>query len=56
VRDPYVVQLSEALPPGDYKLNIGLYLLGTLQRLPVIDVSGAAVDDKLEVGGLTVTP
>jgi hypothetical protein len=56
VSDPYVIQLSEEVPPGDYKLNIGLYLLGTLQRLPVIDESGAAVDDKLEVGGLTRTP
>jgi hypothetical protein len=56
VRDPYVVQLSEALPPGDYKLNIGLYLLGTLQRLAVIDASGAAVDDKAVIGGLTVVP
>lgn len=56
VRDPYVVQLGSDLPPGDYKLNVGLYLLATLQRLAVIDASGVAVDDKLEIGGLTVSP
>lgn len=56
VRDPYVIQLSDDLPPGEYKLNIGLYLLGTLQRLPVLGASGSAVNDKLEVGGLAVIP
>ncbi len=56
VRDPYLVQLSNDLLPGDYKLNVGLYLLGTLQRLSVVDASGAAVNDKLEVGGLAVMP
>lgn len=56
ISDPYLVQLSSDLPPGDYRLNIGLYLLATLQRLPVVDSSGVVVDDKLEVGGLTVSP
>ena len=55
VRDPYVIQLSPDLPPGDYRLHVGLYLLATLQRLPVLDTTGAAVDDKVEVGGLTVS-
>lgn len=49
VRDPYVIQLSDDLPPGDYRLNIGLYLLATLQRLPVLDASGAPVGDKVEL-------
>ena len=55
VRDPYIVQLSPDLPPGDYRLHVGLYLLATLQRLPVVDETGAAVDDKVEVGGLSVS-
>ncbi|MEZ4519169.1 MAG: hypothetical protein R3C44_20895 [Chloroflexota bacterium] len=56
VRDPYAIQLSDDLPAGEYKLNIGLYLLATLERLPVVDASGVAIDDKVEVGGLVVLP
>jgi hypothetical protein len=47
--DPYLVQLSADLPPGDYRVHVGLYLLATLERLPVLDASGAAVDDKVEI-------
>lgn len=54
VRDPYRVQLAEALPSGRYRLLVGLYRLDTLQRLPVLDESGAAVDDKVVLPGLTV--
>ena len=37
------------LPPGDYRLHVGLYLLATMERLPVLDAGGVAVDDKIEV-------
>jgi hypothetical protein len=49
VVDPYLVQLSADLPPGDYRIHVGLYLLATGQRLPVVDESGAAIDDKVEI-------
>lgn len=49
VRDPYLVQLAAELPPGDYRLHVGLYLLATMARLPVLDAGGTAVDDKVEV-------
>jgi hypothetical protein len=49
VVDPYVVQLSEDLPPGEYRVITGLYLLATGQRLAVVDEGGNAVDDKVEV-------
>ncbi len=54
VRDTYLVQLAADLPPGNYRLHVGLYLLATLERLSVLDTGGAAVDDKVEVGGLVV--
>ena len=50
ITDPYLVQLDADLPPGDYRVHVGLYLLATLQRLPVVDETGVAVDDKVEVG------
>jgi len=34
---------------------IGWYLLETMQRLPVLDAEGSAVDDKVLLSGLTVT-
>lgn len=46
VADAYRVPLSADMPPGDYRLYIGLYLLADLQRLPVLDASGQAVGDK----------
>lgn len=49
VRDPYVIQLNEDIQPGNYRLHIGLYLLGTLERLPVVDDTGQAIDDKVEI-------
>jgi hypothetical protein len=56
VSDPYLVQLSADLPPGDYRLHVGLYLLATLERLVVVDESGAAVDDKVEVPIVSPSP
>ncbi len=50
IRDPYMVQLSPDLPPGDYRVIVGLYLLATGQRLPVVDEAGNAVDDKVIIG------
>lgn len=54
VSDPYRVQLDADLPPGQYRLQVGWYLLATLRRLPVLDESGAPVDDKVVRPGLVV--
>lgn len=54
VEDPYLVRLDPDLPPGQYKLYLGWYLLETLRRLPVLDQDGRAVDDKVVVPGLVV--
>lgn len=48
--DPYLVALSPDMEPGPYRLHVGLYLLATGQRLPVIDAAGNAMDDKVELG------
>jgi hypothetical protein len=54
INDPYQVQLVEELPPGPYRLLVGWYLLGTLQRLPLVDADGIPLDDKVIVPGLIV--
>jgi hypothetical protein len=54
ITDPYAIQLSGDMPPGDYRLLIGWYRLADLRRLPLLNADGAPVDDKLVVPGLTV--
>ena len=54
VRDPYVVQLQGELQSGEYRLQVGWYLLATLHRLPVLNESGASIDDKVVVPSLLV--
>ena len=53
VQDPYQIQLSSDLPPGNYRLQAGLYLLATLRRLPLLDAQGQPIYDKVVVSGLT---
>jgi hypothetical protein len=52
VEDPYEILLPPDLPPGNYRLQVGLYLLATLRRLPVLDAQGLPIDDKVVVSGL----
>ena len=54
ITDPYTLQLAADLPPGDYRLLVGWYLLADLRRLPLLNADGAPVDDKLVVPGLIV--
>jgi hypothetical protein len=52
ITDPYAVQLAAELPPGEYRLIVGWYLLADLRRLPLLDTSGNVVDDRVVVDGL----
>ena len=54
--DPYVIQLPADAPPGAYQVEIGLYLLSTGERLPVLNTDGVPVDDRLLLPGLSVQP
>ena len=55
VDDPYRIRLDTDLPPGEYRLIAGWYLLGTpLRRLAVVDAAGVAVDDKVTLPGFIV--
>ena len=51
-----VVRVPADAPPGAYKVEAGWYLLETLQRLPVLDATGATIDDKLLTGSVQVVP
>jgi hypothetical protein len=49
VADPYRLQLPGDLQPGNYRLLVGWYLLATQQRLPVLDIDGNPIDDKVVI-------
>ncbi len=54
VIDPHLVPLPADMPPGDYRLDVGLYRLDTGQRLMGRDASGVEADHVLLPVILTV--
>ena len=53
--DSYLLYIDPDAPPGAYPVEIGWYLLETMQRLPVLDAQGRAIDDKVLLQGLKVS-
>ncbi len=47
IEDPRLIAIPENAPPGQYVLTAGMYLLETGARLPVLDETGAAFDDRV---------
>jgi hypothetical protein len=47
VSDPYAFVLPADLAPGQYRVEVGLYRIGDLSRLPVLDENLAVLDDKV---------
>lgn len=56
VTDPYQVTLSPDSPAGRYQVVVGVYLLATMERLPVVDPAGNPVGDHVVIGELEVGP
>ena len=54
IADPYTLYLDGDLPAGDYRLLVGIYLLGNGRRLPVVNDEGLQMDDKVIETGLFV--
>ncbi len=54
VVDRIEIYLPADAPTGDYQVQVGWYLLSTLERLPVINTSGALIDDKYLIGNMSV--
>jgi len=52
--DAYAVSFNPDAPPGPYQVHVGMYLLDTLERVPVLNADGAPVEDKVVLSGLTV--
>ena len=54
VRDSYGLIIAPDTPPGEYLLEVGMYYLPTLERLPVLDASGGVEDDRVVLGTVVV--
>jgi hypothetical protein len=54
VSDRYAIDLPAGLPPGEYAVEVGLYRISDLTRLPVLDAEQNVVDDKLYLEPLVV--
>jgi hypothetical protein len=52
--DGYDILIQPDTPPGQYFIEIGMYQLETMQRLPVVNQEGQIVDDRVLLGGLTI--
>ena len=54
IHDRYSVRLDADAPTGEYQVEVGLYLLATLERLPVLNQAGAIIDNKVIIEGLSI--
>ncbi|HIQ02156.1 MAG TPA: DUF2723 domain-containing protein [Anaerolineales bacterium] len=52
--DPYRLVLPADLPPGDYWLEVGMYGMTSLRRLPVVDLAGNLAGDRVILGPVRV--
>jgi len=52
--DPYRLPLPSDLPPGDYWLEVGMYGMTSLKRLPVVDLDGNLAGDRIILGPVRV--
>ncbi len=54
IEDRYRLPIAADATPGPYRLEIGWYLLGSMQRLNVLDEEGRPIDNRLLQEGLIV--
>jgi len=52
--DPYRLALPADLSPGDYWLEVGMYGMTSLRRLPVVDLEGNLAGDRIVLGPVRV--
>lgn len=55
VWDEYEIRVRPETPPGEYKINVGLYLRSEGYRLERYDANGEAVGDSLVIDSIRVT-
>ena len=56
VLDPYRIVLPATIPPGQYWLEVGMYEMGSVRRIPQLDFAGTMVGDRFILGPVVVGP
>lgn len=56
VVDPHTVWTNEDAPLGLYRIEVGFYLLRTMERLQVLDPSGTPIGDKVVIDLMEIVP
>ncbi len=54
VTDPYRLQLPAEIPPGRYWLEVGMYEMGSVRRIPQFNATGAMTGDRFILGPVEV--
>jgi len=54
VKDEHAFVVSEDTPPGEYRIEVGMYRLADGQRLSIVDQDGQVLDDKILLSRVTV--
>lgn len=52
--DWIILPITTEVPPGEYRLELGLYYLPTLERLTIVDNSGRPISDKVVIESFEV--
>jgi hypothetical protein len=56
VRDQYDILISPKAPPGEYQIEVGMYLAETGERLEVVGKNTMSHEDKVLLQGLQIGP
>ncbi len=54
IRDQYDLLISPDAPPGEYQIEVGMYLAETEERLPVVDPQIGQVADRVLLDGIQI--
>jgi hypothetical protein len=55
VQDQYEIMIDPDAPPGEYSISVGMYILETLERLPIVTNEGESLPERsLTLSGLRV--
>jgi hypothetical protein len=56
VRDQYDILISPEAPPGEYQIEVGMYLAETGERLEVVGKNTISHEDEVLLQGLQIGP
>ena len=54
IRDAYELALPSDIPPREYRIEVGMYLLETMERLPVLGKDAEPVGSSIVLPGFEV--